>query len=359
MFFDFRQLLLAVQTTPLLSLEPSRYARYFQNNFGKVRLGCTFRPEDFASFSEALEALPLLRKWGIQEIRIGIRWSRVQTDYTQSLALTDYFRVLDKALTLGFGVTLTLGPVKSAGWPEQFIPRPIEDACGLQKGGQIVLGDRLSEYALDYFDRLLARLQKRYPPGSFVALQPDNECFKPFGHLALTASNPYLQTLLGRIGEAYPNTPILLNSSGRREVFQILNFWNSADISRPLIIGYNYYFVTAATAFAYPFSRYADDFVRMHFNTPSLNYTQADLTYEITELQAEPWGRAWWPGNDYRAFLYALTRAGQTSANLSQKTYTVRLWGVERLLQRALRAGLDFEQQKIIRLLEALAASPN
>ena len=355
MFLDLQQLRRAWSARSQTGLAPKEFARYFREEYPTARLGCTFRPESFDSPEQACEALELLRIWGLSAVRIGIRWSRVQSHPHERLHLGNYFQVLDKALELGFELTLNVGPVKSAGWPEQFIPEAVEQVCHLQKGQGIYLEHNLATHALEYFDKLLKALVRRYPPGSFVALQPDNECFKQFGVLELTASSEYLSVLIGRINKHYPGVPILLNSSGRREVRQILNFQRLADLTNPLILGYNYYFVTDTTASLYPWCRYVDDFVRMNLDTPRLSYVGENLTYEITECQAEPWGRAQWPGSDYEAFLYALTRCGQAARTQPQDIYVVRLWGVEKLLKKQLQNELSEEQKKIIKALVELA----
>ena len=354
MFLDLRQLTLALEVGRSTHLSPAKFATYFEREFPSVVLGGTFRPESFDSFAQAEEALEILETWGLKAVRIGIRWSRVQTHPHGKLRLGEYFRVLDKALELGFEVTLNVGPIKSAGWPEQFIPEAVERVCQIQKGDCVFLDHDLAAHALEYFDKLLEALAKRYPAGTFVALQPDNECFKQFGVLELTASPEYLRTLVEKINRHYPDTPLLLNSSGRREVREILNFQRLSGLTNPLIIGYNYYFVTDTTAGFYPLCRYVDDFVRMNLDTPRLSYVGENLAYEITECQAEPWGQATWPGNDYEAFLYALGRCGQAARTQSQDRYVVRLWGVERLLKRRLSSDLTPEQKKIVRVLKAL-----
>lgn len=354
MFLDLHQLRLALAARRLTTLSPVEFAARFREEYPSARLGCTFRPESFDSFEQACEALEVLAEWGLTAVRIGVRWSRVQAHPHERLALDDYFRVLDKALELGLEVTLNVGPVKSAGWPEQFIPDSVEQVCHLQKGQGIYLEHNLAAHALEYFEKLLKTLAKRYPPGTFVALQPDNECFKQFGVLELTASNEYLIALIEKINKYYPHAPILLNSSGRREVRRILNFQRLSALTNPLILGYNYYFVTDATAGFYPLCRYVDDFVRMNLDTPRLSFTGSNLTYEVTECQLEPWGRAKWPGEDYEAALYALTRCGQVTQTQNQSKYVVRLWGVERLLKKHLHRDLTAKQQKILRVLKAI-----
>ena len=353
MFLDLHQFTQALRGRQRTNMSGEEFVSYYQQEFPNVRLGCTFRPESFNSFAQAKEALTLLREWGLSAVRIGIRWSRVQDHPHEKLHLEEYFRILDRALELGLEVTLNVGPIKSAGWPEQFIPPSIEQVCHIQKGDCVFLDHDLAAHALEYFDRLLLALAVRYPPGTFAALQPDNECFKQFGVLELTASPEYLRTLIEKINCHYPGIPLLLNSSGRREVREILNFQRLSGLTNPLILGYNYYFVTDATAGFYPLCRYVDDFVRMNLDTPRLSYTGENMTYEITECQAEPWGRAKWPGNDYEAFLYALVRCAQVARTQAQGEYVVRLWGVERLLKKCLSPdSLTAAQGKIVDLLK-------
>jgi hypothetical protein len=355
MSIDLPQLYKALISTNKIGLDTTRFISHYHNKYSSIVLGSTFRPESFSSIDEALHALDEVHKLGIKEIRTGIRWSRVEK-VRGELQLEDYFRVLDKMMSLNMNITLNLGPIKSAGWPEQFIPEWVHHQCEIHKGDCIDLDHDLATHALEYLELLCTKLSSRYPHNlrNFVAIQPENECFKKFGKLELTSSESYLARVIEIINNNYPNIDILLNSSGRRDMQPITQFINNHSFTNQFILGFNYYFVTDSTAWAYPYVRYFDDFVINDRNSLKLNYQMKNLQYEVSECQFEKWGRALWAGQDIPALKYALLRCGQASLETTQSKYVIRLWGIEELCKRILHKTATKEQKEIIKIIQSL-----
>ena len=351
---DFLQLREAWRSQEVLTLTPQAFAHKYTDSYPYIELGGTFRPESFNTMSDAIDAWKVIRDLGFRHVRTGIRWSEVEAE-KGVYKLDEYFEFLDQLVADGVTITLNIGPIKSAGWPEQFIPKWVFDECDVIKGACVYNQDQLARFGLHYLEGLLQKLKVRYGNTAFDVIQPENESFKKFGKLELTMSDEYLATVTALINSYFPKVDIMLNSSGRREVRQIINFINFHDFSNRFIIGYNYYFVSNANAWLYPAVRYFDDFVRTTIDTTSLGYQQDNLVYEISECQFEKWGKAQWPGDDYEALLYALWRSAQ--ASIRQESYVVRLWGLEKFARKILSGKLTDDHHKIIQVFELLNAT--
>jgi hypothetical protein len=353
MAIDINQLRLALSTLTHTKLLPEDFTRYYTSFGYNIDLGGTFRPEDFDSTEHALTGLEALNSIGIKKLRLGIRWSRVQPK-PDKIDLSMYFPILDYMVKNKFEITLNIGPIKSAGWPEQFIPDWVLAKCDITKGSRVQCDSELGKYAIEYLEKVSQALSKKYKSKDFIIIQPENECFKKFGELELLASEEYLVKVVETINKHFDTPKILFNSSGRREVKQFIAFINKSKLENQFVLGYNYYFVTDSTAKSYVYTRYFDDFVMTHFDTPKIRYTQENIEYETSECQFEPWGRAKWPGNNYEAFTYGLLRCLQVARGCKQKKYLVRLWGVENLAKNILKDDLTDEHKLIIQLIKNL-----
>lgn len=352
MFIDIRQLNKAFTSKKYLDLSPQEFANHYTKAFPNVVLGCTFRPESMGSVEDISDCLTELKKLGIGQVRLGLRWNRIEKK-PGVIDLSFYKPIITKLLKQNAKICLNIGPTKSAGWPEQFIPDWVLNECDIKKKQCIHIGDDIAVRALDYTDRLLKILSEEFGEKAFASIQPENEGFKEFGLLKTTVGEDYLNETVRLIEIYFPATPVMLNSAGRTNIFQIYQFIKKNKRQSDYTVGYNYYFVTDSNYKLYPLVRYFDDFVRMSFTSPSLTTLPPGVATEISECQFEKWGRAQWPGNNYEAFCYALWRSGQ-AAPAGQDKFVVRLWGVEKLIKKIRSQKLTKEHEKIIELIKLL-----
>ncbi len=355
MFIDFNQFFQALSSRDHLNSEPKDFMSSYYKKFPAAVLGCTYRPESMGSQEAAIDGLDDLKKLGIQEVRLGLRWNKIEKS-PNKLNLSYYEPIIEKLLKQKAKISLNIGPIKSAGWPEQFIPDWVSNECTIRKGQCIHVGDDIAIRALDYTDRLLKTLHHKYGEDAFTSIQPENESFKKFGTLQTTSGKDYLNELIRLVDLYYPKIPILLNSAGRSNIYQIFQFIKKYGNHKKFIVGYNYYFVTDTNYKFYPGVRYFDDFVRMKFTSPPMNLVPPQVKFEVSECQFEKWGRAMWPGDSYEAFCYALWRSGQ-AIPAGQDEFVIRLWGVEKLIKKIRSHKLTEEHDKIISAIQMLSKS--
>jgi hypothetical protein len=83
-----------------------------------------------------------------------------------------------------------------------------------------------------------------------------------------------------------------------------------------------------------------------------------DLGYEVevSEAQAEPYGQFQSPGNSVRDFRFLLLRCLREVLD-PEKPGLVRVWGVERLVQRMQAGDLTDEHRRIIEVIQNVNGS--
>lgn len=349
MLLDISQLFQAVRAGIRTNVDSNEFLTRYKSRFPNVAVGCTYRPESIGNLEKNLEALSHLYTLGIKEVRLGLRWSEIETTKGK-LDLSLYKLIIQDLLDHGCNLTLNIGPIKSAGWPEQFIPDWVYGECSIEKKQCVVPGDELAGRSMHFLNLLLSQLVEEFGNNFCTKIQPENECFKEFGTLELTASPEYLQQVIEIINTHLDNPEILLNSSGRRDLPAIMDFVEWSGLSNKFVAGYNYYFVFDSNSKFYPHIRYSDDYVRIEWDTPKLGQVMPNISYEVSEMQFEPWGDAWWPGNDFDAFAYGMWRCGQVSRG--QNPFVVRLWGIEKLLKKMMKEELTAQHKEIISVLQ-------
>jgi hypothetical protein len=105
---------------------PEFFARH-EDDLSRLTLGASFAPEQWSGDErgqrQALAAAGLvLKDLGIRELRLGLRWRRVETPDGQ-IDLRAYKPLLEYCLGQGASVCLNVGPIKTFRWPEDHAPR--------------------------------------------------------------------------------------------------------------------------------------------------------------------------------------------------------------------------------------------
>jgi hypothetical protein len=354
--------------------EASRHnADFFRRHaadIDRLRLGGSFAPEqwplDRGGQQRALDALRLaVRDLGIRQLRLGLRWNRLGD--AVSLDLAAYRPFLDYCLTNGVELCLNIGPVRVFRWPEEHLP-PGLDLPG--QGATIRPGMPLADAAVEHLQRLLAALAREYGAGlpGVAGLQIENEPYFALGPHRWTMSDDYLVALARSISKALPRAELLVTSAGRlnleavRGLFQRLLALEPGFAGR-LVSGFDFHYVTPLRD-SVPIARHFDQISYASPFAETLTrhvWDSRDIGFriEVSEAQAEPYGKFQSPGNSARDFRFVLLRCLDKVLD-PRAPALIRIWGLERLLQRMQSGEITDEHRQIIEIIQAVnGAAPS
>lgn len=327
---------------------------------------------------------------GLLQIRLGIRWAdTIGPDGNFSLAF--YKPYLDfltsyRAPSTGRRVRLLLGvgPLKSPGWPESFIPgvrRRGASTALIPTGGlpgtnaritASMSGSDLVSKARKWLNTLMWQVSTDYPSINYFQL--DNEPRNHAGPRGWVMGSGYEAGLASIVLAYRPQASFLINWSGTADLTASFNFniqpslgeaVKLADIftrhsviqemlalrrallgavgraggGGQVVLGLDSYHLTPDIPQVPVKVKVGGRTYQIRLDTTALievaeqlagDYSPWELLHsqkipmEVTEMQAEPWGRFRSPGNDPKEFLFEIERAltvlppGQTS--------TLRFW---------------------------------
>ncbi|HEY7465917.1 MAG TPA: hypothetical protein VIB47_04425 [Dehalococcoidia bacterium] len=330
----------------------------------RLTLGGSFAPEqwppDGAGQRRALDGLGLaVRELGMKQLRLGLRWSRVAAG--RGVDLAPYRPVLDACFEKGVDVCLNVGPVRVFRWPEEHVPPGIELAA---HGATIGLGLPLAEAGLAYTERLLAALRRDY--GGMLdavrSVQIENEPYFALGPHRWRMSEDYLVALAKLVADAMPRAEIMVTSAGRLNLDEVRRLFERLQMERPglagrLVSGFDFHYKTPLRD-SFPAIRHFDQvaYATPFAETLARNVWDArDLGFgiEVSEAQAEPYGQFQSPGNSVRDFRFLLLRCLREVLD-PEKPGLVRVWGVERLVQRMQAGELTEDHRQIIEVIQAV-----
>jgi hypothetical protein len=314
----------------------------------RVQYGTTFIPESYGSTTDPARALAGLTfldtELHIKHIRFGIRWNTMQPTSTE-LSTVLYKPLLQYCFDHGISVTLSLGPIKSPGWPEQYVPQWVLDSLPSipAKNAVITEGAPLATAAQSWLVQLLDYTEKTWSSEQrqlITGVQVENEAYNAFGDYRWTMSDAYLQQLVNIVSERLPGRKIVFNSAGRFNLSQIQRFVRAQADPTRFVLGMDYYYVNDETR-NIPFSQY--------FNGNSLGWfgngtvggalrfaRDVGCSLEVTEDQAEPWGRAIAPGNTLQSLQYVTLQGRRfLPPNTEKQSWPryINLWGLDRFAQ--------------------------
>lgn len=311
-------------------------------------LGASFSPEYASSISEN-KPLDILKttigELNIRDIRLGLRWNRVESN--KGLSLEYYDRYISYLLKKECKLILNIGPIKVFRWPEEHIPVQYHDFSIKTLKSDSELG----KYSLDYLNNLLEKLKEEYGKAlEDIVFQLDNEPFYRFGYLGITMSNEYLLSTVKILKRYFPNSKLMINTAGKRnlkrvvKVFELIERDKLFDYSS-LILGFNYYFRLPKLPKRDPIKQ----FNPLYMNIGRLKRIQKEKSFnlEISEAQFEPWGIANTPGNSYSDYVYLLDKCLEFFP-INYERKLIRLWGIEGLVSRILNKELSLEHTNII-----------
>lgn len=267
---------------------------------GEVRLGLSFRPRQAEDLGlDVRETLTTLLQHPFEVVRLSAYWDRTEP-VPGAFDTTELDWQLDAAERAGKEIILCLGPVKSFGYPEYFVP-PHLLAEPLPEGR--LVDERSHPALLAAVTEQLTRLVRRYRdrPG-IRAWQVEHEAADPLGmEHSWRLSASFIEHEVRAVRSADPTRPILMNGFLPTSTAVLAQQWwrtrdqgDSLAVARDLadIVGIDFY-PRHAVAGLGPFCLYLDG---ANGFLPALNRRRVlewgrapGRTLVVTEGQAEPW----------------------------------------------------------------------
>jgi hypothetical protein len=196
---------------------------------GSTRLGISFRPLQAAAFGlDPQSTLQALLAYPFQIIRLGAYWNRIETGpgVFQPFALDWQVEAAERA---GKQIILCLGPLKTFGYPEFFVPahhlqQPFPEHRLVKPSKYPDLLKAATEFSL----RLVDRYQGH---ASIIAWQLEHEAVDPLGveHSWRLQADFVKQEALA-IRQADPTRPLMMNGFLPTSLLvRISQWWQTRD----------------------------------------------------------------------------------------------------------------------------------
>jgi hypothetical protein len=173
-------------------------------------LGLSFRPLQAEALGlDQRAALAQLLSYPYELIRLPAYWNRIEREPGR-LDTAGLDRMVDAAEQAGKQIIICLGPVKSFGYPEFFVPghhlpRPLPEGSLIGPAGHAPLQRAAARFA--------AALVERYRDRpAVVAWQVEHEAVDPLGvEHSWRLSEAFVLAEIRAVREADPTRPVLLN----------------------------------------------------------------------------------------------------------------------------------------------------
>jgi hypothetical protein len=212
-------------------------------------LGISFRPLQVEAMGLDLQAtlLALLRH-PFQLVRLGAYWNRIESQ-PRRFDADELDWQIDAAEAAGKQIILCVGPVKSFGYPEFFVPshhlrEPLREGSLVDGAGQ----RSLLAAATEFVERVVERYKDR---SAVVAWQVEHEAVDPLGmEHSWRLSSAFVQTEVGAARKADPTRPIMMNGFLPASLpVRLQQWWRTRDQGDSLavaqrladIVGIDYY----------------------------------------------------------------------------------------------------------------------
>ncbi|HEY3344176.1 MAG TPA: beta-galactosidase [Anaerolineaceae bacterium] len=173
-------------------------------------LGLSFRPLQAQAFSlDPRDALQQLLAYPFQILRLGAYWKRIEPE-PGVFDPQELDRQIDAAEQAGKQIILCVGPLKTFGYPEFFVPahrlrRPFPEHTLIQPAAY----PALLTAAADFLTRLVERYKARQ---SILAWQLEHEAIDPLGvEHSWRLRADFVGQEVGALRRADPTRPVLLN----------------------------------------------------------------------------------------------------------------------------------------------------
>ena len=267
---------------------------------GSVELGLSFRPRQAEDLGlDVRETLATLLPYPYSVIRLSAYWDRISPEPGE-FDTTELDWQLDDAERAGKKIILCLGPIKSFGYPEYFVPpylleHPLPE-------GQLI-DERSHPALLRASTEHLTRLVERYRDHpAITAWQVEHEATDPLGmEHSWRLATSFVRREVDAVRAADPDRPILMNGFLPTSTSVLAQQWwrtrdqgDSLVAARELadIVGIDFYPRHAVGSFG-PWSLYLDGargVLPSRLRHRLLEWSdRPGREVVVTEGQAEPW----------------------------------------------------------------------
>lgn len=337
---------------------------------GSTLLGISFRPLQVRAFGlDARATLQALLAYPFQLIRLGAYWNRIEPGAgifdTEELDWQ-----IETAELAGKQIILCLGPLKTFGYPEFFVPihhlkQPFPENTRILPSAYASLLEAAKTH--------ITRLVERYKPHkSIVAWQLEHEAVDPLGiEHSWRLDVSFVEQEAQALKQADPTRPVMMNGFLPTSLpVRLSQWWNTRDQGDSLaiaqrladMIGIDYYPRNALVTIAGK-TLYLDGSQNPWPGQRQKQLVDWAATHGkrvlITEAQAEPWETATTPPNPNHQGMYScmpenvITNFNSCMSSSGPKTslYAYLFWGAEYWMLR--KQSLDPSYLKaFVRILE-------
>ena len=177
---------------------------------GRAKLGISFRPLQAEALGlDPVATLATLLDYPFQLIRLGAYWNRIE-DGPGRFDTGELDRQVDAAEQAGKQIIVCVGPVKTFGYPEFFVPghhlpEPLREGALVEPAAQSSLLDASTAFA--------ARVVKRYRDRrAVVAWQVEHDAVDPLGmEHSWRLSAAFVRREVEAVRAADPTRPVMMN----------------------------------------------------------------------------------------------------------------------------------------------------
>lgn len=275
----------------------------YAKKLARVEFGANLCP-DYQLMAAAVDparTVKILKDYlGCTHVRLGMRWS---THDEQGIDAYDPW--IEALLNHEFKIVLGYG-AKAPFPPETHFPKAIEEnleALGAPRGSTIHVDAPLGQLTLDYTDKLLDHLGRKFGLDSFYGFNPENEFDANYGKHALAVGEDLLRAHAQRLYSPQHRRRLLINTaiisfplhppSLTMAVNNALTLRQAFPTLEP-IVGTDIYEETDAGRIAA--NRYVDTFAGVRLRHGNQLIPQAKKTLqaagiplEVTEFQFSEW----------------------------------------------------------------------
>jgi len=177
---------------------------------GRAKIGISFRPLQAEALGlDPAATLATLLDYPFQLIRLGAYWNRIE-DGPGRFDTGELDRQVDAAEQAGKQIIVCVGPVKTFGYPEFFVPghhlpEPLREGALVEPGAHSSLLDASTAFA--------ARVVKRYRDRrAVVAWQVEHDAVDPLGmEHSWRLSAAFVRREVEAVRAADPTRPVMMN----------------------------------------------------------------------------------------------------------------------------------------------------
>jgi len=265
---------------------------------GQARIGISFRPLQAEALGlDPMTTLAALLGYPFQLIRLGAYWNRIE-DGPGRFDTGELDRQVDAAEQAGKQIIVCVGPVKTFGYPEFFVPShqlpgPLREGALVEPEAHLSLLDAGTAFA--------ARIVERYRDRqAIVAWQVEHDAVDPLGmEHSWRLSAAFVRREVEAVRAADPTRPVMMNGFLPTSApVRIQQWWRTRDQGDSLavaqqladIVGVDFYPRHALAALPGRTVYLAGSIRALRWRRGLLRWAAASgRRLIIDEGQAEPW----------------------------------------------------------------------